>query len=64
MKIHVKDLKKNMRVYDEDLEDSYRVFKDPEFKDDKWQAEVITSGDYVWYLTEDMNIWTTSDRKD
>lgn len=64
MKIAIKDLRPGMLVYDEDLNDSYRVYSNPYYNGNTLEVEVTTGGDYVWYLKEGMDVWTTPDRKD
>ncbi len=64
MKVQVKNLRSGQIVYDEDLTDSYKVYSDAQFINEKWQVEVTTSGDYVWFFYEDDNLWDSPDRKD
>ena len=64
MRVEVKNLRRGQLVYDGDLEDSYRVYSNPEFVNGKWQVEVTTSGDYAWIFYEDDVLWDSKDRKD
>ena len=64
MKIEIKNLRRGQMIYDEDLEDRYKVYSEPEFKNGKWQVEVTTSGDYEWIFYEGDNLWDSPDRKD
>ena len=51
-------------IYDEDPTDHYRVFAEPEFKNGKWQVEVTTSGDYVWFFKDGDKLWDNKERTD
>ena len=64
MKVQVKNLRSGQIVYDEDLTDSYKVYSDAQFINEKWQVEVTTSGDYAWIFYEDDVLWDSKDRKD
>mgnify|MGYP003489970982 FL=1 len=64
MKIEIKNLKVNQVIYDEDPTDHYRVFSEPKFKDGKWQVEVTTSGDYVWFFKDGDKLWDNKERTD
>jgi len=45
MKVEIKNLRRGQVIYDEDLDDRYKVYSNPEFKNGKWQVEVTTKYD-------------------
>lgn len=64
MRVQVQNLKKGQTVYDDDPDDSYKVYSAPKIIDGKWEVEVTTSGDYAWVFTEDDKLWDNPDRQD
>lgn len=55
MQIQVKDLKRGMRIFDEEGE--YVVYSDAEIVDGKWQCETTDRGDYAIIFHEDAVIF-------
>lgn len=64
MKLAIKDIKRGQRLYDEDPNDFYKAYKDAEFVNGKWQVEVTTGGDHIWFFYEGDNLWDSPERID
>lgn len=64
MRLEVKNLKKGQIIYDEDPNDSYQVYSEPQLIDGKWEVEVTTGGDYAWVFSEDDKLWDNPARQD